>query len=486
MIDILRDIATEHGGAETATRKFQFDRLEDAIPVIEKFGVWRPPPVLLGRLAELSASRGRLVVDVRREAGDKFAGLAERRGWLQKVVDVPQEPVSLDFVRRVRQPDQSCEWFTEPFDGTWSRASASDVKLLLMYKLGCPKRDAEKIMGSLIDDPWTQVWEPFKPEYPEPDKRIWNRSAPLLKVEPKAGSHPHWDKLFKHLGRGLNAALKVDPWAIEHGVDGPGYLKLWLASVIQAPREPLPMLFLFGGQDAGKSTLHEAIDECLFSAGVVSGDRALKAQHNGELLGGVLAYIEEVDINDRRAYARLKDWVTAKTLRIRRMRTDAFRAPNTLHWMMCANARSDCPAILGDTRITFVEVPDLLPDETIPKSILFPRLKEEAPAIAHTLETMKLPTVEGRLHIPMIETESKRQATYDQLPELVRSIIEHRQPFDGTAKELADLFHLSISGRKVHAVLKDHAKAFTDHGVIIETGARGPHGVPIIVDYADA
>ena len=66
------------------------------------------------------------------------------------------------------------------------------------------------------------------------------------------------------------------------------------------------------------------------------------------------------------------------------MRTDSYTQPNTTHWVQCANRRENCPVFPGDTRITVIHVPDLLPDQEIPKEKLIEKLTEEAPHFMYT------------------------------------------------------------------------------------------------------
>jgi hypothetical protein len=106
----------------------------------------------------------------------------------------------------------------------------------------------------------------------------------------------------------------------------------------------------------------------------------------------------------------MKEWVTAKVLWIRRMRTDAYPQPNTLHMVMMANDQKNCPVFPGDTRITVIEVPDLLPGQQIPKSILMSKLEEEAPHFMHTLHAAELPKVHGRLRLPVVNTYQKQRS----------------------------------------------------------------------------
>jgi phage/plasmid-associated DNA primase len=132
---------------------------------------------------------------------------------------------------------------------------------------------------------------------------------------------------------------------------------------------------------------------------------------NGELENCVLAYIDDVDLSKcPHGHNRIKEWVTAKILLIRKMRTDPYNQPNTLHFIQCANNISACPIFPGDTRITAMYVGDLLPEQKIPKTILEDRLIEEAPNFLATLMNLTLPPVVSRLRLPVVTTAGKLAA----------------------------------------------------------------------------
>ena len=91
------------------------------------------------------------------------------------------------------------------------------------------------------------------------------------------------------------------------------------------------------------------------------------------------------------------------------MRTNLYHVPNTTHWIQTANYQSHCPVFPGDTRITVVEVGDLLPEQEVPKLVLLAKLKEEGPHFLYTLLHLQLPPVLGRLRLPVVATPSKSQ-----------------------------------------------------------------------------
>ena len=149
---------------------------------------------------------------------------------------------------------------------------------------------------------------------------------------------------------------------------GADWLLYLIACILRDPFEPTPYLFLWGPEDPGKSILHEAIS-LLVTKGVVSADRALTNpnNYNGELANAVLAVVEETDLSQSGcARNRMKEWVTGRTLSIRRMRTDQYEQPSTLHFVQCANSLYYAPVWPGDSRITVCHVPALMKDDMIP------------------------------------------------------------------------------------------------------------------------
>ena len=178
------------------------------------------------------------------------------------------------------------------------------------------------------------------------------------------------------------------------------------------PFQPLPYLFLYGNQNSGKSILHEAIN-LLVTKGVASADRALSSNNdfNGELANCVLAYIEETDLSaSEKSYARIKDWTTNDELWIRRMRMDAYKQRNTLHFIQTANRLRNVYLESGDTRIVVIFVPDLEPGEEIPKNTLKEQLREEAPHFMRTIIDLTLPSPFSRLGLPPLWTRNKQRA----------------------------------------------------------------------------
>jgi hypothetical protein len=321
-----------------------------------------------------------------------------------------------------------------------------------LQRHGHTKTEAETILGGCIDKPWKLVNMPFQPIYP--GGRQWNYNAPSYRYQPvilkgdEEPHHPHWDRVFQHCFCDLDAELKKLPWAIEANIrTGAQYGLAWTACMFRDPFEQLPFLFFFGNQNCGKSIFHEALS-LLVTGGVVSADRALtnNNEFNGELANAVLAFIEERNIaGSPHAYNRIKDWVTAKVIWIRKMRTDAYPQPNTLHFCMMANDQENCPVIPGDTRITVIEVPDLLPEQEIPKSILQKRLEEEAPHFMHTLMNLELPQAQGRLRLPVVNTYKKQRSEEMHRTPLESFIREQCYPAPGQKILFAEFYEKYIN-----------------------------------------
>ncbi len=389
-----------------------------------------------GRQVTLKTSKdGELVAQIVKEKGDTTPeGWIEKKGKFVKgfkpIEDDTEEEDSSAYDNMVRSlktcAKQFAGWYIHE-DGSWTGHPVGNVKMVLQH-LGLAKSDAEVTMGGAVAKTWELVSVPFADEYP--GGRKWNMDAARFKFLPaelddEVPDHPTWDRLYAHAGQELTPVLKDLPWAAEAGIKtGADYFRAWIACAFRYPYEPLPLLFLFGPQNSGKSSCWEALQE-LVTKGVVKADRALTNQSdfNGELAGAVIAVIEEKDISKSPgAAAKLKDVVTSRMLSIRRMRTDSYELPNCSHWIQTANRIENCPVFPGDTRITVMYVPDLPPGSEIPKEILLQRLKAEAPHFMYTLMNLPLPPVTGRLRLPVVTTASKRRSEEASRSELERYI----------------------------------------------------------------
>jgi hypothetical protein len=360
--------------------------------------------------------------------------------WLReydKTVDTDTDTAELGFevydnvLRSLLTPaGKAAGWMVKMEDGQWSDQPLSNVKMVLQHA-SASKPEAEAAMGGAVTRAWKLVNLPFHDEYP--GGRQWNIDAAQFQfkpAEPTEGDahHPHWDMIFKHIGCDLDAAIHEAPWAQRMGIrNGAQYLLLWVACMFRDPFEPLPYLFMFGGENCGKSIFHEAL-ALLVTKGVVSADRTLATGNdfNGELANAILCVVEERNVAaSPRAHSRIKEWVTCRTLSIRRMRTDSYSQPNTSHWVQCANRQDHCPVFPNDTRITVIHVPDLLKDQEVPKKTMLERLREEAPAFMATMLNVELPPVESRLRLPVVETANKLTSEEFSRDELEQFISEN-------------------------------------------------------------
>jgi hypothetical protein len=396
--------------------------------------------------------------------------------------------------RALTNPDNSFAGWAGRHADSWTMYHQAYLIKYMLMAHGLRPTQAEEVMGGLIAKSWKVVCRPFQDEYP--GDRQWNRNAPQLAYRPiPAGQkphHPHWDLVLNRLGGDLNEAVAAEVWAIEAEVrSGGDYLRAWIASLLRDPFEQLPYLFLFGGENTGKSLLHEAI-ALLVTKGVVPADRALTNQSdfNGELANAILCVVEEKNISKSPgAHAKIKDWVTAKTLSIRKMRTDSYTQPNTTHWIQCANNRSACPVFSGDTRITVIYVPDLAPEDEIPKPILLGLLREEAPHFLRTLLDMRLPEPQGRLRVPVVSNNSKQRAQEDTVSDYGRSVADYVQEhgsWHGTVNKLAQQLGPGNwpSGQTARKQLEDSTIYLASRDIEVSfSGQRTRDGFPVTLNY---
>ncbi len=127
--------------------------------------------------------------------------------------------------------------------------------------------------------------------------------------------------------------------------------------------------------------------------------------------------VEETDLSQSGcAKDRMKEWVTCRRLSIRKMRTDQYEQPSTLHFVQCANSLNYCPVWPGDSRITVCHVPALMKGNMIPKRVLLKLLEDEAPHFMATIMGLRLPAPDGRLRIPIVETQEKIDLGHQKAP----------------------------------------------------------------------
>lgn len=382
---------------------------------------------------------GRILLSFKKHGDETIEGFQEKAGKWQKIFYRPLDPIDLPdhLFRNLVEGDASVGWYIKTISG-WVRQERSNLISFLLGS-GYKKGQLERVLGEAVYRNWNLVYYPFKPEYP--GNRGWNRIAPQFACNAERGKFETWATVFKHCGRGLDATCKQDKWCKANGIrNGSAYLQAWVASCFQYPNEPTPYLFLYGPQNTGKSTFHEVLS-LLVTKGVVKADQALvsKDGFNGELLRAIFCVIEEVNLGKGGpAYDRIKDWVTSITLSVHAKKQTPFDTANYTHWIQCANESNYCPVLPGDTRITMIYVDH--PKEEIPKETLLKQCQVEAPAILWHLLNFKVPKTQGRLRIPVLETEEKKievQKNTDALTEFIETYI-HNIP--GSKVPLSDFY----------------------------------------------
>lgn len=452
----LETAALAAGGNRLADNKgFEFSSAKDAEVATESLGqkLYLPDQFKDRKTVLVADKTGKVVAKVKRiskEEASPQGWTSEKSGWIEKVLNVKadNEQESLNFyayddtLRNMTTPNNDdAGWVIKTASGDWVNTSKDNVKSTLSVEH--TSREIDVLLGSAIYRPWRLVHLPFHEEYP--GDRQWNYKAPQIKYPPTNDDdifHPYWDRVMDHCGGDLTPSVKINKWCQAAGVQTGGeYIRLWLASMIRFPFEPLPYLFLYGPQNSGKSILHESIS-LLMSGGVTKADNALstRGDFNGELSNAVLAVIEETDLSvaGQRAYNRIKDWVTSRTISIRKMRTDAYIQRNSLHFIQCANNIKSLPIFYGDTRITIAHVAPL--QDEIPKAILLDKLVEEAPHFMRTLMDAVFPESSGRMRIPVLFSYNKHVAEEMSRTPLESFLCDNIHYVPGAAIPLAEFY----------------------------------------------
>lgn len=438
------------GGQETE-KGYNFKTLNAAKEAFKGIGIEIEVPVGTDtRSTFVKVTQGKLVVSFESIDGDNFEGWAKEKSKWVKIFYAPDVNVDIELpdnlLRHVVIDNVELGWYVYT-NTRWTEESRQNAVSVLISS-GYKRSELDHILGRCITNNWTLSTTPFQLEYP--GNRVWNKGAPQLTYVPERGMHPTWDLILDHCSQTLTQTIRSTEWCKDSNVlSGADYLLAWLSALVQEPEQPLPYLALYGPQNCGKSILHECVS-LLFSGGVCRADQSLvsPAGFNAELLNSVLCVVEETDLSkSRNAELRIKDWVTSNRLSIHKKGATPYTVTNTTHWIQCTNDPSHIPVFPGDTRITLIRVGSI--KNEIPKHALIKQCKEEAPAFTYTLLNYELPYQTGRLRIPVITTEEKKQVQEDN-ESLLETFIEDklREVTDGTSilfEELYERFFETLS-----------------------------------------
>lgn len=421
----LKTAARYHKGLEDTDGNFIFRTVKQAAEAAKTIGIHISYDSILEN-NEASIKEGKdnkIIVSIKSSDAQgtpqNMTDWIDKKGKLIKVFKgrakpkVEAETGNYDEVVRhlVTTDNEDFGWTVKNADG-WNIEPLVHVKLYLS-SLGLTPTDLTRVLGAAVTNCWTVTNMPFQPEYP--GDRKWNRNGAKLRYKPSPNldslNYPNWEKILMHVGAGLDEAVKCNEWCKHNGiVRGADYLKCWIASLFQNPNEPLPYLFLYSyEQNTGKSIFHEALS-LLMTKGVERADSALinPTGFNAELENAILCIVEETNLQQNKmAYNRIKDWVTARKLPVHRKGATPYMVDNTSHWVQCANDDTYCPIFQGDTRITMVRVPPLSPLELVPKTEMLMRLEKEAEDFLAGLLSLEVPPSNDRLAVPIIETSDK-------------------------------------------------------------------------------
>ncbi len=415
-----------HGGAEDEKGIFHFKYAEYAENVAKDLGVnFGIPTWAKGRPSKLAAHKdGRLIVQIEKlEGDDNLPGWVDEKKYWKKIFNAtlhqPGEKTNIDCDRTVRHLvtvdnlDQG--WTVHCGDDGWRIEPLPHVRCVLRT-LGLSTEDITNTLGNAIIDAWQLINEPFQEEFP--GGRRWNRDAAQFSYKPKKEApfnFATWQLVLKRCGRGLDAAISIDPWCKKYGVqNGADYLKIWAASLFQCPKKRLPYLFFYSkAEKTGKTTFHEALG-LLLTKGYTRADMSLVSGSgfNGEMEKAILCAVEETDLSKSPlARNRIKDWVTSKTIMIHHKGRTPYQVENYTHIVQTGNDIKECPIFAGDTRISMIQVPAFEAGEMIPTEQLYQQLKQEASDFLGELLNVEIPPSNDRLNLPVIDTEIKMTTT---------------------------------------------------------------------------
>jgi len=446
-----------HDGIEHPSGGYIFKFGSEAVKVAQALGAdMEVANYAQSRKTKLKPHKdGRLIVEIERQPEDnpeKMKGwLAEGKSWkrifnIQTTGTTENEVGNFDEIIRHIVTEQKADagWVVKS-ESAWIQEPLSHTKAVLRSQ-GLNDRESQIVTGECILKRWTIVNEPFQPEYL--GDRKWNRDACQLMFFPSKTdglAFPTWNKILNHVGSGLDEAIQAHPWAKANGiVSGADYLRCWIASLFQHPKEPLPFLFLYGPEASGKTAFHEALSLLITRSGYERADRALLSNQgfNGELVRAILCVVEETNLSqkNRTAYNRIKDWVTSRHLPVHPKGGTPYLAVNTTHWVQCSNSIGSCPVFTGDTRITMIFVDDIHKSQWEHRHKMVAKLKKEAPDFLGSVMRLEIPESSDRLNIPVVTTNEKKRLQAENQSALEQFITEKCFISHGQAIKLSEFW----------------------------------------------
>ena len=449
----LKTAALTHQAGENTSGAFVFTHLKNAKDAARMLGIDIALPETMNyRPAQLEEHKdGRIIVTVKREPTDTDlpGWVAEKKEWVRiyshNVEEDEVVTVNDDILRHIVSIEHEDAGWMIPVGNHWNNEPLSHVKPALK-SMSLSNKEIDALIGGSVRRPWEIVNRPFQPEYP--GDRKWNRGAAQLAFVPTQGETlncPTWLMLINHIGANLKPS--TNEWCVANGIKtGGDYLLCWIASMFKDPLEPLPYLFLYSNeQETGKSLFHEAL-ALLMSSGVQKANAALENPQgfNGELEHAVLCVVEEKDIRSSKvAYARIKEWVTGKTISSHVKGATPRMVENSTHWIQCANDASFCPLFPGDTRIVVIKVN--VPANKIPKKEMLQKLKDEAPDFLATVLRITIPPCKDRLNIPVLNSLEKDRATEANRTPLEEFIAEKCYSVPGSLTLYSDFYEAFVN-----------------------------------------
>ncbi|HEY4761932.1 MAG TPA: primase-helicase family protein [Thermoguttaceae bacterium] len=426
--------------------------LEQATKLAEMFG-YKLPPLANDRPINFKYADGHTIlaetVQVKGET-IKDWGIGYRK--LATTFEAECQPTRNDYdsvARHVVTEKENAGWFMRTDDGEWNCENKDTVLDRVCDEFDIKPKMRPYIAGRIAATPYLLVNEPYSPEF-LPGRKM-NKFGAQLSVAPTGGgNHPHFDKILRHVGQGIDKEVKNDLWCQQNGItSGYDFILLWCALLIKMPKQHLPMLYLYSRErDNGKSALYRAL-RLLFLRGCVEGTLALNEKFNKLLAGATLCYLDEERVSAASAQ-KVKLYIDADEMSMRLMRTDSFMFPNYTHWIACYNFTDGVYVEDGDERIIMIEVPTLFSEDKLDwNTVMLPALESEKADFLGTLTDLELPPSGSRLFLPILSTPLKEKVMAENrtntpcdrkelLDKVVEKITEKKQ-FSGPSKELVKL-----------------------------------------------
>jgi hypothetical protein len=270
-----------------------------------------------------------------------------------------------------------------------------------------------RALGDFVPE-WHTTFNPQSPTIVNEEEHIINLFVPgeyMQETNQKKGKYPAIQRI-------LDSAVGTGPIQT--------HFLNWLAFIFQSKQKPLTAWILHGTEGTGKGMLIAKVIAPIFGHRYVHQMRAseLNEKFNGYMETSLITFVDEIEAsmftNPKGAESDMRNYITEKSITIRKMRTDAYSVPNFTGFIFSSNKTQPVNVPMGDRRynVGAFQATRFLPTEAEMES-----LPNELSHFAHFLQHYAVDAKAARTVLQTAEREAIQQLGVTSIDQLAHSLL---------------------------------------------------------------